>query len=235
MKKTLLFVTLLIGTWIESKSQCTIAPTCSMATIGYCTSPVENSSLPNATESTAYNTTLQFSLGTTVGGVATISDATITTVLGMPTGFTYSTNPTNGTFLAGSNACLIISGTPAAASAGIYTISVGFNVNTNFGPTTQTLIWYLTVSPNTATSIKFVNSNPQFFLSPNPVTNELSISSASHIGKIQIIDALGKTVISEDANYSTQTKIQVGDLTNGVYFIQVSDGTNVTRRKFIKE
>lgn len=235
MKKTLLFATMLIAMSIKSSAQCTIAPTCSMATIGYCTSPAENTNLSNGTELTSYTNTIQFSLGTTAGGVATITDATIVSVTGMPATFTYSTNPSNGNFTGGSNACMILSGTPVAASAGTYTIAVLFAVNTNFGPTTQTLNWYLTIAPNTSTGIKSVNQSTQFFMAPNPVTNELMISSASHIGKIQIIDALGKTVISEDANYSTQTKIQVGDLAKGVYFIQVSDGDNITTRKFIKE
>lgn len=235
MKKTLLFATMLIAMSIKSNAQCTIVPTCSMATIGYCTTPPENTNLPNATELTPYSNTIQFSLGTSAGGVATITDASIVSVTGLPATFTYSTNPSNGNFTGGSNACMIISGTPVASSAGNYTIAVLFAVNTSFGPTTQTLNWYLTVAPNTATSIQSVSLNSQFFLSPNPVTNELMISSSSHIGKIQIIDALGKMVISEDANYSTQTKIQVGDLAKGVYFIQVSDGANVTTRKFIKE
>lgn len=235
MKKTLLFATMLIALCIKSNAQCTIAPTCSMATIGYCTTPPENTNLSNAVELTPYSNTIQFSLGTTAGGVATITDASIVSVTGLPATFTYSTNPSNGNFTGGSNACMIMSGTPVASSAGNYTIAVLFAVNTNFGPTTQTLNWYLTVAPNTSTNIKSVNTSSQFFVSPNPVTNELLISSESHIGKIQIIDALGKVVMTADANYSTQTKIEVGDLVKGVYFIQLSDGVNLTTRKFIKE
>lgn len=83
--------------------------------------------------------------------------------------------------------------------------------------------------------IKSYSQSANMFVSPNPASSELINSSASHIGKIQIIDALGKTVMLEDANYSNQTKLQVGDLVKGIYLVQVSDGTHVTTRKFIKE
>lgn len=235
MKKTLLFVALLIGGLSQLNAQCTIAPSCSIAAIGYCTSPAENTALLNGTELTPYSNTIQFSLGTTVGGFATITDASITSVTGMPVGFTYSTNPTSGTIVGGTNACLILSGTPAAASAGTYTVSVGFAVNTSFGPTTQTLLWFLTIDPSGTTSVKSYPTVVNLFVAPNPATSELFVSSASHFGKINIIDALGKTVISHDANYASQTIINISSLSRGVYFLQLNDGNNVITKKFIKD
>jgi nitrous oxidase accessory protein NosD len=68
-----------------------------------------------------------------------------------------------------------------------------------------------------------------------PVTDELNISSASHIGKISIIDALGKTVLTYDANYSLQTNLNVSSLSKGVYFLQVNDGSQMSTKKFIKD
>ena len=61
------------------------------------------------------------------------------------------------------------------------------------------------------------------------------ISSTSHFGKVQIMDALGKIVISHDANYATQTTIDVSNLTKGVYFLQINDGAKIITRKFIKD
>ena len=231
MKKTLLFTALLIGVLSKVQAQCVIGAACTPSAQGYCTVPVENTNLPNGTANVAYSTDVQFTLGTTIGGLVTINDATILSVTGLPSGFVYTTNPSNGNFTGGSSACMQISGT--TASAGTYTVAASFSVNTSAIPTTQTLNWFLTI--DAATGIKSYNQSSNLFISPNPVVNELMISSVSHIGKIQIVDALGKTVMTEDANYSNQTKIQVGDLAKGIYFVQVSDGTNVTRRKFIKE
>lgn len=235
MKKTLLLAALLIGGLSQLNAQCVIAPSCSMATIGYCTSPAENTNLTNGTESVAYSNTIQFSLGTTAGGIATITNASIVSVTGMPAGFTYSTNPTNGTINGGSNACLILGGTPGVGSAGTYTLAVLFNVNTSFGPTSQTLNWYLTIDASGATSVKSIETNSNFFIAPNPASSELFVSSLNHVGKIQIIDALGKTVISHDANYANQTIINIATLSKGVYFLQMNDGNKTITKKFIKE
>jgi len=235
MKTSLLLIALLIGGLSQLTAQCTIAPTCSISTIGYCTSPAENTALLNGTELSPYNNTIQFSLGTTVGGFATITDASITSVTGMPAGFIYSTNPTNGTIVGGTNACLILSGTPAVASAGSYTISVGFAVNTSFGPTTQTLLWFLTIDPSGTTSVKSYALAANLFIAPNPATSEIFISSTSHFGKINIIDALGKTVISDDAKYAPQISINISFLSKGVYFLQLNDGNKVITKKFIKD
>jgi hypothetical protein len=182
--------------------------------------------------STTYSTVIQVSLGTTAGGGAiTISNATINSVSGMPAGFTYSTNPVSGTIPAGSDACLIFAGTPA--TPGTYTITVSLSVNTNFGPTTQSAVWYLTV--NTLAGIRSYDQVLSFVISPNPATSELFISSTSHFGKVQIVDALGNTVISHDANYSAQTTINISALSKDIYFLQVNDGTNLTTKKFIKD
>jgi hypothetical protein len=235
MKKSLLFVALLIGGLSQLNAQCSIVPTCSITAIGYCTLPAENTALLNGTELSPYSNTIQFSLGTTVGGFATITDASITSVTGLPAGFTYSTNPVNGTIVGGTNACLILGGTPAAASAGTYTISVGFAVNTSFGPTTQTLLWFLTIDPSGTTSVKSYSSVANLFIAPNPATSELFVSALNHISKIQIIDALGKVVISHDANYSLQTTINIQTLSKGVYFLQLNDGNKVVTKKFIKD
>jgi hypothetical protein len=72
-------------------------------------------------------------------------------------------------------------------------------------------------------------------IAPNPATNELFVASASHFGKVAVIDALGKTVLSHDANCAAQTTINISSLSKGVYFLQVSDGTNLTTKKFIKD
>ncbi len=231
MKKTLLFAALLLGSLSQLNAQCVIGAACTPSAQGYCTVPAENTNLPNGMANVAYSSDIQFTLGTSVGGFATITDATILSVTGLPSGFAYTTNPTNGNFPGGSSACMQITGT--TATAGTYSVAASFSVNTSFSPTTQTLTWYLTI--DAATGIQSYSQSSNMFVSPNPVSSELMISSASHIGKIQIIDALGKVVMTADANYSTQTKIQVGDLAKGVYFIQVSDGSNLMTRKFIKE
>jgi hypothetical protein len=129
MKKTLLFAALLIGGLSQLSAQCTITPGCTYGAIGYCTTPAENTALPNGTELVAlqYSNSVKFrNNGWRL--FPNYVDATISGVTGLPASFTYSSNPTNGVILPGANACLIIAGTPQSGSAGSYTVGVGFNV-----------------------------------------------------------------------------------------------------------
>ena len=235
MKKTLLFAALLIGGLSQLSAQCTITPGCTYGATGYCTTPAENTALPNGTELVAYSTVIQLSLDMGIAPFVTFVDATISGISGLPSGLTYSANPTSGTFLPGTSACLIITGTPAASTAGSYTVGVGFNVNTSLGATTQTLNFGLQIDPSGTTNVKSITASSNFVIAPNPATNELFVASGSHFGKVVIIDALGKTVLLHDANYAAQTTINISSLSKGVYFLQVSDGTNLTTRKFIKD
>jgi hypothetical protein len=231
MKKTLLLVTILIGSLPQFSAQCVIGSACTPSAQGYCTVPVENTNLPDGIENVAYSTDIQFTLGTTVGGFATITNASILSVTGLPSGFAYTTNPASGSFPGGSSACMQITGT--TATAGTYSVAASFSVNTSFAPTTQTLTWFLTI--NSVTGIQSYNTISNVLLSPNPATSELVVSSASHFGKVQIIDALGKIVLFHDANYSSQTIINISSLNKGVYFLQANDGKSVITRKFIKD
>lgn len=231
MKKTLLFAALLVGGLTQLSAQCVVGAACTPSAQGYCTVPSENTALPNGTAGLPYTTDIQFTLGTSVGGLFTIVDATISSVAGLPSGVAYSTNPTNGTFAGGSSACMNITGTPAAP--GTYTMAVTFDVNTSFTLTTQTLKWNLTV--DAATGIQSYNQASNIFLSPNPASSELTVASASHIGKIQIVDALGKTVMTHDANYTSQTIINISSLAKGIYFLQMNDGSKISTKKFIKD
>lgn len=236
MKKTLLFAALLIGGLSQLSAQCTIVPSCSTGTVGYCSSPAPGANLPNGTEMVAYSTSIQFSIGTSIlGGAITITDAAITSVTGMPVGFTYSVNPNTPTVPAGSDGCVFISGPLGPGSAGIYTVTANLDVNTSFGPTTQAVTWGLIVDPAGTTNVKSVSQVVGFIVSPNPATSELFVSSGSHFGKVNVIDALGKTVLSHDANYAAQTTINISSLSKGVYFLQINDGTNLTTKKFIKD
>jgi hypothetical protein len=233
MKKTLLFAAILLSGLSQLQAQCTIMPSCSTGTVGYCTTPATATPLPNASEATPYNTTIQVTIGTTAfGGAATITNATVTSVSGLPAGLSYSLNPSNGVINGGASGCMLISGTPSAGSAGSYTVTANITANTNFGPVPVSGTWPLTVTGTTG--IKSYSST-HMIISPNPATSELMISADFHFGKIQIIDALGKVVISQDANYSAETTIDIHNLSKGVYFLQANDGKSVITRKFIKD
>ena len=65
---------------------------------------------------------------------------------------------------------------------------------------------------------------------PNPTANYLFIEGNKKPISISIYNLLGAEVISE----SNTHKIDVSELSNGVYIIRISDGVSQTNRKFIK-
>jgi hypothetical protein len=104
--------------------------------------------------------------------------------------------------------------------------SNAFNTNstTVFGP------WL----SNTFTTTSLANSSfhkLDFSISPNPTQNSLTIKTDEKINTIHIIDILGrKTNITNFEN----NKIDVSNLQNGVYFLEIADENGLQIEKFIK-
>jgi polyhydroxybutyrate depolymerase len=65
---------------------------------------------------------------------------------------------------------------------------------------------------------------------PNPVTEKLFVESVSEI-KLKVTDLLGKVIIAE----STTNTIDVSGLTVGIYFLNITNGTEQNVVKFIKD
>jgi hypothetical protein len=233
MKKALLFLSLFVAGMTSLQAQCTITPSCSVTTGAYCSTPATGSSLPNATELVAYNTVIQVTLGTMIGP-ATINSATVTSVTGLPSGLSYSINPSSGVINGGSSACMLITGTPATGSAGTYSVTANVTVNTSFGSQPTTLVWTLTVSASTGIANVYANET-NLMIVPNPAKSELNLTADFHFQKIRVFDALGNLSLAQEVNGVYKTTLDLGKLNSGIYFVQVTDGNKVVTRKFIKE
>lgn len=104
----------------------------------------------------------------------------------------------------------------------------------------QTLksIYNSTINQCSVTGIKKQTINNVFTISPNPTNGLLNINSGKAINgnvKIEVIDALGKVLISEDYKEFNQSTINLSSLSSGIYFVKISTGDNATTKKFIKE
>lgn len=86
---------------------------------------------------------------------------------------------------------------------------------------------------NPLSTSDFLNS--EFVIYPNPVKDQLTLSLKNNdeIISYQIIDLMGKEVIS-NAKMENKT-IQVSELTNGIYFIKIKTINGEMVSKFIKE
>jgi hypothetical protein len=173
-----------------------------------------------------------------------ISNITLSGVSGLPPGLTYSCTPSSCVFPGGSNGCLLISGTPT--TAGTFPIVVELTANgTIFGipapPQTTTLDYYfITIDVNSGISVN--NSAVNFSIAgnnPNPASGYTDVNFTTPIAgdfTIRLFNMIGKEVLKENirgmAGMNT-TRINLEDVTPGVYMISVENGTSVVTRRMI--
>lgn len=70
-------------------------------------------------------------------------------------------------------------------------------------------------------------------LTPNPFNDYIEIATSNMADRAEILDLMGKVVLSETIN-NTIIRLNAKDLLNGVYFIKVYDGDEVTTKRIIK-
>jgi len=74
----------------------------------------------------------------------------------------------------------------------------------------------------------------KFSIRPNPATNDITITSKSDFNKIEVVNFLGQTVITEQNNGKT-AKLDISTLTNGVYFVRIATENGASVMKFVKQ
>lgn len=70
-------------------------------------------------------------------------------------------------------------------------------------------------------------------LTPNPFNNIIQLSSESTIQKAEIVDLMGKVVLTETINNNSAT-LNANELLNGVYFIKVYQGESISTKRIVK-
>src|SRR5438132_1705411 len=129
MKKVLLLLAVSIFVSVSALfAQCN--PDLSLTHPG--TSPDSVTGLPHAKVGTAYSTVIQIKVltdtnvlisGTTYH--ATVDSIVLNSVSGLPTGFSFQTNPVSKTFLGGSNACVLLTGlAPTSGMEGAHPLTI---------------------------------------------------------------------------------------------------------------
>ncbi len=146
---------------------------------------------------------------------------------------------------AGSDKKFVMSSGPSALYPGSYTeveyayIAAFDSIHNNPVHNLDSVINSLRTMQNSlATNIKKQQVDNVYTLSPNPTNALLNINSGKAINgnvKIEVIDALGKILISEEHKELNQTSINVSDLSSGIYFVKIISEGNTSTKKFIKE
>jgi hypothetical protein len=101
----------------------------------------------------------------------------------------------------------------------------------------DTTYWYNDEMPN---SIAEVNADFSFELFPNPAKNIVNVMTESdfNVKRVEVINVCGVTVLSNNfENYSNAKTVEmnVSDLTEGIYFIRISDNTRSATKRLIIE
>ncbi|HOZ51441.1 MAG TPA: M14 family zinc carboxypeptidase [Chitinophagaceae bacterium] len=74
-------------------------------------------------------------------------------------------------------------------------------------------------------------------ISPNPTSNSVVINSAFDINDISIslIDLSGQVVLRKEHMNGNRFQLDISNFANGIYFIELKDGIEISRVKIIKE
>lgn len=156
---------------------------------------------------------------TTAGGTLQI-DANVLPANADDATYTWSVN--NGT----GSATINTSGLLTAITNGTVTVTAA--ANDASGITGSTVI---SIS-NQSVGINELNTIHSLSIYPNPVNSQVTIDSKAKIENIIILNITGKTVMTFIPSSNT---INVSDLTNGIYFLQIQTGKGLVRKKFIKQ
>lgn len=92
-------------------------------------------------------------------------------------------------------------------------------------------LWKLTTQNLSTETVEHKNILKAY---PNPVNNILNLSSQETINNVLIVDMLGKTVYQNNFN-TNELNIDISNLQEGIYFVQVSSGKQLQTIKIIKK
>lgn len=175
-----------------------------------------------------------------------LDSITITGVSGLPPGITYACNPGTCKFLASSNGCLLLSGTPV--TAGIYPITVDVMAKgklTNLGNLSfsqpQTVTYY-TITIDTNSGIMELLPKDKLSMSqnlPNPYRDKSVVYFNTPSGgklEFKVFNILGKVVYSEwitaKRGVNTYT-LDASKFNSGIYMYSLTSGTSTVTRRMV--
>lgn len=75
-------------------------------------------------------------------------------------------------------------------------------------------------------------TNQQFSVYPNPATKTLAIQGKTAISAVRVFDLAGRLILTQQADFSNRTTVDIANLTSGVYIAEIN-GQN--RIRFVKE
>ncbi|WP_396177837.1 kelch repeat-containing protein [Flavobacterium sp.] len=104
-----------------------------------------------------------------------------------------------------------------------------YDINFEFTTSVNGEIYAVLLAGQNLTNVPFVKANPTIY--PNPASSILNIQTEQSILDLKIVDIAGRaTAVRTTANNS----VDVSDLSNGIYFIEIRTNEGLFKEKFIK-
>jgi hypothetical protein len=102
-----------------------------------------------------------------------------------------------------------------------------------FADVNDSVRYYIALS--NITNVQAVNKNYELLVYPNPAHNQLTIvcSASDKEYDVMFIDALGRTVLQK--RFSATEKIDISNLSNGLYQLKLLHNNNALVSKFVKQ
>lgn len=148
---------------------------------------------------------------------------------GLPASLTYacwSPAGSNCSFPGGQTGCASITGTPVVGDIGTHNLVITVDVyvgGTGIAAAQEVIDWYFIQIDDCASGIGEISKNG-VSLYPNPAENTIHLSNV--FGEIVTISNVnGQLMKSISVNGNGELKVDVSELANGVYFVQVGNDT----------
>ncbi len=257
MKKLLLFVSIAMLTTITASAQCTPGANFGDSTYGVwcdCTDVVEgldtNTYFPNGTVGVPYSEDMNFKVPATVTpeidptwAGSPINYFDVTGVTGLPPGITYGCNTSSCHYLGGDNGCANLIGIPT--TAGVYNIGIEVTGNITITiagfpvPFDQDIVfdgYRIVIDPAGSAGIAEIIT-PNFLVYPNPANSTVNLLGMKgfDVQAIKVVNTSGSVVASMENVNSSNVSIDIANLEEGIYFINVETSSNVEVIRFVKK
>ena len=184
----------------------------------------------------------------TVGGfpiTLTFDSVVIVSMTGLPPGYTYScydaqnvVSPADGCAFEGNTiGCVSITGMSAPGDEGTYNLSIAVEAYLEGGTTptaTYDIDYYKIVVQPAAGIEEYMSSSYSLF--PNPVAESFTLKAVNGftMSSVSISNTEGKVLKTMNDLNSNTLNMNVADLENGVYFVQVNNNDQTEVISFIK-
>lgn len=249
MKKLLLFFAATIFTVATASAQCTPDPQYTSPGVYPDSATGFASAMVGVPYDQLITNVVPVDTTVLVGGfpiTLTFDSVVIVSMSGLPPGYTYScydaqntVSPFDGCAFEGNTiGCVSVAGTSSPGDEGTYNLNIAVEAYLEGGTTpaaTYDIDYYKIVVQPAAGVEEYANSS--FTLFPNPTSESFTLKGLNglDISSVSILNAEGKRLKSLSAVHSNSLNLNVEDLENGIYFVQVRYNDKMEVIRFVKQ